>query len=350
MANDVDFKNSEYYNKISWLKDEKEDVYDPSYNDVIRVAFMSEFSRAKLADLVALLSGRDFEERTYKSEIIDETYTKLISGVKKVIDKYNFQNFMQAIRGAGFISQKLVNSQMALDFAYTLYLLIKEDKTINAAEAKKILQKWYVLSVITGRYSSSPETAFYRDLLRIKEKGVKQQLQEIEAAELSENFWNVRIPQNLESTSNNNPTLQVYLAAQIFNNEKSLLSSGVGVRDLVEIIGDVHHVFPKAYLKRNGMAKSKYNQNANYAFLDTTVNKDISDDAPNVYFTKAFKQCETKIIECGSIVDLEVLKQNLKENCIPEDVVNMDYNRYEEFLVARRQMMAKKIKDYYYSL
>ena len=36
--------------------------------------------------------------------------------------------------------------------------------------------------------------------------------------------------------------------------------------------------------------------------------------------------------------------------CIPENIFDLDVERYEEFLGERRQRMAKKIKEYYFSL
>ena len=130
----------------------------------------------------------------------------------------------------------------------------------------------------------------------------------------------------------------------------SLLSNNISVRYLIEMAGDVHHIFPKEYLKSNGFSRNQYNQNANYAYLDTQVNKSIGKKAPHVYFAEAVKQCETKEITCGSITDITVLKQNLEANCIPFDVCNMDYTNYDQFLAERRYCMAKKIKDYYNSL
>ncbi|KUE73650.1 hypothetical protein AUQ37_01745 [Candidatus Methanomethylophilus sp. 1R26] len=38
---------------------------------------------------------------------------------------------------------------------------------------------------------------------------------------------------------------------------------------------------------------------------------------------------------------------NLSANCIPEDVFDMDFTRYDEFLQKRRVLMARKIRDYY---
>lgn len=346
---DSDFTDTEYFNKISWLKDEVEDVYDPDYDDVIRVAFMHKYPRAKLSDLVSLLSGRDFETREYKEEVMAETYAKLKDGVMDVISEYNFKQFMIALRSAGFISRKLVNSQMALDFAYTLYLILVQSHEVSTGEVKGLVQKWYVLSVLTGRYSNSPETAFARDIRLIHENGVVATLRDIEAATLSDTFWNVAVVQNLMVTSTNNPTYLIYLAAQVKGNDISLLSNNILVKELIDG-GDVHHIFPKEYLRANGYEKSLYNQDANYAFLDTQVNKTIGKKAPTEYFAEAKAQCETGVITIGSITDYEQLLENLKTNCVPTDVFEMDHTHYSDFLEKRRVLMAKKIRDYYESL
>ena len=346
---DTAFTQTDYFSKIAWLRNEIEDVYDPDYDDVLRVAFMHKYPRAKLADLVSLLSGRDFETREYKEEIIADTYAKLRDGVMNVFSEYNFKQFMIAIRSAGFISKKLVNSQMALDFAYTLYLILTQSHEVSTGEVKRLVQKWYVLSVLTGRYSNSPESAFARDIRLINEQGVVKTLQNIEAATLSETFWNVAVVQNLIMTSTNNPTYLVFLAAQVMMNDVSLLSNNVLVRELIDG-GDVHHIFPKEYLKQNSFEKSQYNQEGNYAYLDTQVNKSIGKKAPNVYFPEAREQCKTGVISIGSITDYDQLLANLETNCVPVDVFDMDYTRYNEFLQKRRVMMAKKIRAYYEAL
>ena len=346
---DKEFACTEYFSKITWLKDEIEDVYNPDYDDVIRVAFMSKYPRAKLSDLVSLLSGRDFETRDYKEEVISDTYTKLKEGVLDVFSEYNFKQFMLAIRSAGFISKKLVNSQMALDFAYTLYLILSQSHEVSASKIKSLVQKWYVLSVLTGRYSSSPESAFVKDIRLIKENGVLDTLLNIESAILSETFWNIAVVQNLIVTSTTNPTYLVYLAAQVKMNDISLLSNNILVKELIDC-GDVHHIFPKEYLKENGYDKSMYNQDGNYAFIDTQINKSIGKMSPGEYFNIALNQCKTKDIKMGSIIDYDILIENLNTNCIPDDVFNMNHTNYIEFLEKRRAMMAKKIRSYYESL
>lgn len=351
IAKDSEFAKTPFANKIKWLAQDFEDIYDPDYGDMLRVAFMYKFSRGRLAELVSLLSGRDFETREYKEEIVDDSYNKLEAGIRSFINEYNFAQFVLAIKGAGFKSGKLLTSQMTLDFAYMLYLKLLDDSSIPNAQIKHHIQKWFVLSTLTGRYVGSPETVMSRDIRSIEEKGFLAFFQETEKSALSDTFWEVTLPQNLETTSVNSPAFNTFLAAQITLNKNSLFAHGTMIADLLNISGDVHHIFPKAYLKKNGVdAKGRYNQVANYTYLDTQVNKAISDDAPAVYFSKAIQQCDTKKPEIGNITDLQVLQENMAENALPSDIVDMTVEDYDRFLVERRHLMAKMIEMYYKQL
>ena len=77
MTKDKDFMESKFASKIKWLKDDREDIFDPGYGDILRVAFMYKFGRGKMKDLVSLLGGRDFETRDYKEEIAEASFGKL---------------------------------------------------------------------------------------------------------------------------------------------------------------------------------------------------------------------------------------------------------------------------------
>lgn len=258
---------------------------------------------------------------------------------------------MLAIQSAGFISSKLLNSQMTLDFAYTLFLILQKTGEVPKIEIKKCIQKWFVLSTLTSRYVGSPESQMDRDLRGIVSKGVYAFFRENEESMLSDAFWDVRLVQNLETSSINSPFFNTYIAAQVFKSDRSLLSNSSKVSDLISVAGDVHHIFPKAYLKRNGFEdKSTYNQVANYAYLDTGVNISVGDKAPSEYFNEAMKQCDDKKLVAGTITDRTELLKNLELNSIPQSIVNMTASDYPSFLQQRRVMMAKKIKDYYYSL
>ena len=348
-THDDEFTNTEFLQHIAWLRNDQENVYDPGCDDIVRVAFMSVFKRAKLADLVQLLSGRDFETREYKEEIAEETFKGMFKGVTNFMKEYNFKQFMQTIRSAGFIHPKMVTSNMALDFAYALFLMLQESDE-PVADRKRLVQKWYVLSILTQRYSGSPESVFAKDLRIINEVGIRQALKNMEDAILSDNFWQVAVVQNLSYASSHNPTYLAYLAAQVYFAETSLLSQNIRVEELLYNGGDVHHIFPKKYLMKYGYTKVEYNQTANYAYLDTPVNISIGMRAPYDYFTSALEQCGTDEAKCGSILDEEILRANLAANCIPEEIFEMDHTCFAEFLEKRRALMAQKIRKYYESL
>ena len=83
---------------MSWLKNENDDLYDPSYTDMLRVAFTTEFNRGKMADLVSLLSGRNFETRTFEDTIAENSYSKLKQGVFNFMNETNFKRFVMSIK------------------------------------------------------------------------------------------------------------------------------------------------------------------------------------------------------------------------------------------------------------
>ena len=348
---DKEFMSSEFAQKLKWLKDDYDDIYDPDYGDMLRVSFMHMFRRGRLKNLVSLLSGRDFNDKTFKDEIAKDSFEELTVGVMNFMNEHNFKQFVLAIRSAGFISSRLLNSQMTLDFAYTLFLILQNSSEVQKTEIKRYIQKWFVLSTLTSRYVGSPETQMDRDLRAISTKGIVEFLKEQEDALLSDAFWDVALVQNLETTASNSPYFNTFIAAQVFNGEKSLLSNSSKVTDLIMTAGDVHHIFPKGYLRDNGIrSRSVYNQVANYTYLDTPVNIAVGKKPPNVYISEAIEQCSTGEIVTGTILDIDELKANLKENSIPDGIENMTANDFQVFLKARRALMARKIKEYYYSL
>jgi hypothetical protein len=337
---DKEFMNSDYAVKLKWLKDDKEDIYDPDYGDMLRVSFMHTFGRGKLGDLVSLLSGRDFSDRTFKEAIAEESFSKLKSGVLSFMNDYNFKQFVLAIKSAGFTSPKLLNSKMTLDFAYTLSLLLRQSNEISKTRIQSYVQKWFVLSTLTSRYISSPESQMDRDLRSITSKGFNAFLRETEYADLSDTFWNVGLVQNLETSSVASPFFNTFIAAQIFSSDRSLFSNSSKVSDLISA-GDVHHIFPREYLKHNGITdRAQYNQVANFTYLDTAINIAIGKKAPKDYFN-------TVLVKCSNEQDFY---DNLTANCIPYSVLNMIAVDYSKFLIERRKMMARRIKNYYYAL
>ena len=73
------------------------------------------------------------------------------------------------LKSTGIIDKDLVRSQNVLNFGYILYLVLK-DKGTNPAIIENVVRRWVVMSILTGRYTGSPESAFDYDIKRIKRK------------------------------------------------------------------------------------------------------------------------------------------------------------------------------------
>lgn len=348
-VNDKEFSETDFFQKMRWLKTENEDLYDPEYTDLIRVAFTSQFNRGRLSDLVSLLSGRNFESRTYELDIAQKSFQTLEQGVYRFINETNFKRFLMIIKSAGFISSKLIRSKNALNFAYIVYLKLK-DLGVSAVLIESYVRRWFVYSILTGRYSGSPESAFDFDIKQIANKPFDEYLKEKEDGELSEAYWNASLPQSLDTSVASSPYFNVFLASQVKANDKGFLSKDVLVGDLIALRGDIHHLFPRDYLKKNGLSRSKYNQIANYVYMQSEINIKVGNKPPKEYFMQVQNEILDKKHRLSGIANEEELLENLKSNCVPPEIMEMEISEYETFLTMRRKLMAKKIKDYYFSL
>jgi hypothetical protein len=212
--NDPRFAASEYFPKMTWLKDVNDDIYDPTYTDMLRVAFTSEFRRGKLQDLVALLSGRNFETKQYEEAVAEQAFAQLRQGVHSFINQTHFERFMMILRSAGFVSRNLIGGQNAVNFAYIMYLRGRTDG-LPPPEIEKIVRRWYVAATLTGRYAGNPETTFDFDIRQIESRGLRAYTSSVIEAELSEGFWSTLLPQQMETSSSTSPYFLVYQAAQV---------------------------------------------------------------------------------------------------------------------------------------
>lgn len=347
--NDKEFAKTNFFQKMLWLKTEIEDLYDPDYNDLIRVAFTSQFNRGRLSDLVSLLSGRNFETRTFEAEIAEQSFSKLKNGVNNFINETNFKRFLMIIKSAGFISPKLIRSQNTINFAYIIYLKLK-DIGINSVDIESYVRRWFVYSILTGRYSGSPESVFDFDIKQISQKPFDEYLKEKEEGELSEAFWNASLPQSLDTSVASSPYFHVFLASQVKNSHKGFLSKNVLVSDLISLRGDIHHLFPKDYLKKNGLDRSKYNQIANYVYMQSEINIKVGNKPPKDYFELIKTQMIENNRQVSGLSTEQELLDNLKMNCIPTEIMEMDIDDYQDFLTLRRKLMSNQMKEYYFGL
>lgn len=347
--NDEEFRETEYIQKIQWLQKGVSDLYQPDYRDILRVSFVKEFERGRVSDLVKLLSGQNFETREFDEEIQEKSFLTLRKGILDFINENHFKKFLIIVQSAGFINAKLINSQNVLNFAYIIYLHLRK-KGIDHNLIERYVRKWFVISILTERYSGSPESTMDRDIKEIAKRGIENVIADIEEADLSDNYWRVGLVQDLRKATISNPFVKLFFAAQVYFQDKALFSESVTVQKLIEIKGDVHHIFPKDYLQKAGLRRSDYNQIANLVYLQQEVNVKIGAKAPKEYFGAVLEGAQKQKLSFGLITDKEALIENLRQNAIPENIFEMDLDDYEHFLEERRRLMAQKIEKFYKSL
>jgi len=349
--NDQKFARSEFLPKMRWLKDVNDDLYDPTYTDMLRVAFTSEFGRGKLQDLVALLSGRNFETRDYEEAVAEESFARLKDGILAFMSKTHFERFVMILKSAGFVTASLMHSRNAVNFAYILYLHGRKEN-MSADRIESLVRRWYVMSILTGRYGGSPETTFDSDIRQINAQGLQNYTEAVIENELPSTFWTGILQQEMNSASVRSPYFIAYQAAQAKLGDQGLLSTEITVYNLLLHHGDKHHIFPRKYLqKEKGLTRAHYNQIANFAITQSEINIAIGDTPPEDYFGYLInKQCNGGETRYGGIDNETDLRANLAKNCIPANVLDGAPLDYEEFLAERRRLMAFKIKEWFEGL
>jgi hypothetical protein len=346
---DPEFVHSEFFPQMTWLRHENDDLYDPPYTDMLRVAFTSEFRRGRLQDLVALLSGHNFETRQYEEQIVEASFQSLKRGIRRFMNETHFKRFVMIIRSAGFVDSRMITSQNALNFAYILYLSLR-DEQVPDAKIERYVRRWFVMSMLTGRYSGSPETTFDYDIRQVHAQGIHAYADNLIRGELSEAFWEALLPQGMNTSVGSSPYFHVFQAVQVKLNDLGFLSWDITVRELIEVKSDVHHVFPRDYLQKNGHARGQYNQISNYAVAQSEINIAIGNKEPRVYFEQLLEQCQIGPKRYGNITDVDMFHENLRVHCIPTGIEQMTVMDYPGFLIERRKLMAQKIRRYFESL
>lgn len=346
---DPGFAASSFWPRMTWLKGVNDDLYDPTYTDMLRVAFTSKFERGRLQDLVALLSGRNFETREYEEAIAEDAFTRLKEGVYAFMNKTHFDRLTMILRSSGFLTSRMIRSQNAVNFAFILYLRGR-DEGLSAHELEHLVRRWYVMSILTGRYSGSPETAFDVDIRQIAAQGLRRYAESVIENELPGTYWTGMLPQLMDTSSSTSPYFIAYQAAQAYFGDKGFLSTKISVRDLLLNRGDRHHIFPRRNLMKKGLTRGRYNQIANYVIAQSEINIAIGDTPPEVYFAELAEQVNGGKVRYGGIVDRTELEENLAQNCLPVSLLDGDVSGYDHFLATRRKLMALRIRAWFEAL
>lgn len=339
---DPEFANSDYFKHISWADKEDVTLYQPDFSSILHICLGLGFLRGKLYQLVSLISGRDFEKRTYTEEAMEDSYEKFGEAVQYALNESNFKRYILLLKSLGIVDKnyaKLPDSY--INFGYTLYLYLKKNSKLSNDEIETYTKKWILMTALTKRYGSSPESGFDRDLRLISEANEIDQLKELFDNEFAQNltdeFWDMTLPNSLQAQTTQLTNWRIFQMAQIHARAHAWLEKDKYTADTIQEQGNIHHIFPKAYLKKNGFKQEEYNQVANYVWITQPRNLQISDYAPKIYMSNK----ETMQYHSD---------ENDKENAIPATLRSYDFHNYHQFLQERRILMAQLIKELFESL
>ena len=339
LVEDVAFANTDYFHAMEWLKNWGANLYVPAYTDMLRVVFTSEFKRGDLSDLVHSLSGSSSAA----------AFQQLANGIMRYMNETNFKRFVMILRSAGFIDPAMTKAKNAVNSAYILFL-ISRSQNVPPEQIEKLVRRWFVISVLTGRYSKGPQMTFGEDIRGFTaEEGVAAYVNRLDRTALSDAFWD-ELPQLMDTCGTGGIYFNVFLASQVKAGDKGFLSRDITVRDLLEGQKDIHHVFPQNYLQDQEVAKRQRSQIANLVVMQKEINIAIKDTAPATYFSELLIGCADGQPAYGGIDTSDELQANLEAHCIPEGIGTSIFENYDDFLRERRKLMAAKIRAYYQSL
>jgi hypothetical protein len=195
----------------------------------------------------------------------------------------------------------------------------------------------------TGRYTSSPESALESDLRRISDLAARDgrsftdELDRQVRANFTNDYWQISLPNRLDTAASRSPALFAYLAALNLL-DAEVLFSDVRVKDLLDPAVTApksmerHHLFPKAYLASLDITGTRQvNAIANMAFLDWSENAKISGTAPAEYWP----------VMTGD-QDPGKLKRQVHLHALPVGWEQLDY---ATFLDRRRSLMAQVVQE-----
>ena len=319
----------------------------PDPDQLLRVAVALGFQRGRLKSVYQVLRGKDLDTGEFSAERRDSQFKLLQDSQAEVLNLTHWHQFLSCLIGAGLRSAEMISSQNALLYAYAFYLVGRQRFELPEHQLQRLIGRWFFASSLTGRYTSSPETVMDGDLNRFKgakdAEGFSGILEEMMANELTNDFWTVTLPANLDSSSARNPELFAYIAAQnrmgapvLFSHKKvqDLLDPAIKTKKKAL---ERHHLFPRAWLERQGVEDLKrINQLANFALLEWPENIDISDTPPSEYVPQIRPR----------FPDTEWTRMQ-EYHALPENWHEMSY---ETFLQERRKLMAAIIRRGFESL
>ena len=318
--------------------------FQPGPDQLLRVAVAVGFHRARLSSVYAVLRGRNVANEADETANRDEQFSKLKSGQAAVLGLQMWHDFLHCVVLAGYRSPRIISSQTALVFAYALYIIGRTQIGVEEHALRKKIAQWIFMSNLTGRFTSSPESRMEFDLARLRDVSSQSAfistIDDICSAALTGDYWTITLPSDLATSAGRSPSMFAFFAALNVLDARALYSPHT-VRELMDpaMRGtrstlERHHLFPVAYLKRQGITDSReYNQIANYSIVEYGDNSAISDSEPAEYVPLLEQR-----------FDSETLKRMYRHHALPIGWQTLAFNA---FIQERRDMMAQTIHEAY---
>jgi hypothetical protein len=313
----------------------------PDPNQLLRVSVALGFRRARLEYVYSLLRGKDLQTLQFSAEQREQQFTVLRQAQDRVLDLQNWHDFFKVLKRAGYPSGQLITSNIAILYTYALWLIGKHDFEVESHRLREIMARWFFMVTLTGHYTDSPESRMEQDLALLREANnaddfVRILNQQIRAV-LTNDYWQVTLPNELESASSQSTGQFAYFAALCLL-DAPVLYSKMKVADLLDpstkakkSAVERHHLFPRRYLQRQGIKeKREINQVANYTLVEWSDNIAISDKPPKSYVP----QMEQRFSE-------DELHRMYELHALPEKWYELDY---ADFLTERRKRIATIIR------
>ncbi|MFE0530427.1 DUF262 domain-containing protein [Micromonospora parva] len=321
---------------------------DPSPDQLLRVAVAVAFRRARLQHVYNILRGKDLETGRVSAERRQQQFERLAAAQEKALDLTSWHEFLKCLATAGFRSRKMITSDNALLFSYTLWLIGRHDFGLEVPALRPVIGRWFFMAHTTGRYTGSPESQLESDLGRIAGLSAGDgtafvaELDRIVAANFTGDYWDISLPNRLDTSSSRSPALFAYLAAlNILDAE--VLFSELRVKDLLDPSGaaprsiERDRLFHRRHLESLGISGTRQaNAIANMAYVDWPPAERTNADAPRDYLPRI-----------AETIDPETLARQSRWHALPVGWEQLDY---PTFLERRRQLIARVVRDAFNTL
>lgn len=317
-------------------------LFQPLPDQVLRVIVALAFRRARLEHVYMILRGKDLQTGEFSEERRDEQFTLLKKAQEYVLDLQNWHEFLNVVRLAGHMHKSLILSEVGMVYNYALWLIGKRDFKVPTRSLRNIMARWFFMSSLTYRYTGSQESQMEQDLAMLRGKSSPEEfiaaLEREMAAVLTNDYWQVTLPNNLETAASRTPSQAAFYASLVILDAK-VLYSNMKVRDMLspDLASsrkalERHHLFPRNYLRKLGIQDRRdTNQVANFALVEWHDNIDISDKPPAEYAPKY--EAEFSAGEFNTMY---------RHHALPHGWYEMSYF---DFLEKRRKLMAATIRE-----